>query len=375
MRELLLLSLCSLALAKTARAEVRTATSASASAGTASAADGRSDEKPLGPFSLSFSADAAVGIGTFVSDQNADSPWYGSSLSLTGAYELAESLSISAGLSGAVEWTYLVTPCHPAEGPRAPGAKAEDCSDTEGSSRAGTADQPRATFDDVELSLDHEKLLELAGFTLSGAARLALPTSRDSRAVGNLFTLGAGLSVSRPLGPMTPSLSTSVSKFFPTATAAVLERAEAERGDLPIGHCSNLRESSCLLLTGFVPTYRVSLGADVRFEIPPVEGLSATISVGYAYSRAFGTGGDSLSSTKTDGSGRPVVDGVNASDTTSGSIEIGYAVDDRLSLALGVSSGQPAKTDDGKALRFPFFDFVSPSNNYSSWYLSAAYGL
>ncbi|MBI4817670.1 MAG: hypothetical protein HY791_15520 [Deltaproteobacteria bacterium] len=339
-------------------------------AGTSSVAPSKA-----GTFGLSLGIDAGVGIGTFVTNQNADSPWYGSSLSIGASYSLTESLSLSLGLSGAWEWTSLVTPCHAAEGPRPSGAAAEDCSDTEASGRAGTTTQPSATFDDIELSIDDAALLELSELTLSGGVRVGLPTSRDSQAVGNIFTMGGSLSLGAALGPVAPSVSLGATKFFPTATAAVLEAAEASRGDLPIGHCPVPRSDSCLLLAGFVPTYRLTLGADVRFDFPFVEGLAASLSFSYAYSRAFGTGRDALSSNERDASGTLIVDGNNGSDTTSGGLELSYAVDDALTLAFGLSSSQPAKTADGKALRFPFFDFISPANNYSSWYISASYSL
>ena len=67
--------------------------------------------------------------------------------------------------------------------------------------------------------------------------------------------------------------------------------------------------------------------------------------------------------------------GQNFSDFTSGSVSYGYDIPDELlgisdfvntSASFTLSSGQPPFTFDGKALRFPFWDFVSPNNNFSS---------
>jgi long-subunit fatty acid transport protein len=99
------------------------------------------------------------------------------------------------------------------------------------------------------------------------------------------------------------------------------------------------------------------------------------VKLGYAYSRKFGSSGDAFSSTRTDADGDRIATGVNEDDTTSGSIEVAYAFDDHWSLAGGIASSQPAKTAGGKSLRFPFFDFISPANNYTGYYLYLSYDL
>lgn len=55
-------------------------------------------------------------------------------------------------------------------------------------------------------------------------------------------------------------------------------------------------------------------------------------------------------------------------DSTWGTVELSYQPWEHVAFALGVSSYQPAFTADNKQLRFPFFDFVSPSDNLTSFY-------
>ena len=50
-------------------------------------------------------------------------------------------------------------------------------------------------------------------------------------------------------------------------------------------------------------------------------------------------------------------------------------IDTQLFLSVGLSSGQPAWTMDGKYLRFPFWDFISPANGFSSAYVNLSVGL
>lgn len=60
-------------------------------------------------------------------------------------------------------------------------------------------------------------------------------------------------------------------------------------------------------------------------------------------------------------------------DYTWGIIEAAYQATGNLSLAMGISSLQSALTADNKSVRFPFYDFISPANNLTKWYLSATY--
>lgn len=61
------------------------------------------------------------------------------------------------------------------------------------------------------------------------------------------------------------------------------------------------------------------------------------------------------------------------SDFTWGLIELGYQWRPHVVFGVGLSSRQPALTADGDAIRFPFWDFVSPANNYSKFYLTATW--
>jgi hypothetical protein len=60
-------------------------------------------------------------------------------------------------------------------------------------------------------------------------------------------------------------------------------------------------------------------------------------------------------------------------DNTWGIIDLSYQATSYLVVSTGLSSLQPALTADSSSLRFPFFDFISPSNNYTKWYLTATF--
>jgi hypothetical protein len=181
-----------------------------------------------------------------------------------------------------------------------------------------------------------------------------------------------GATISRPVGPVTPSLSLGFAKYFALDDAPLAD-ANTGEGQLPIGRCRNGRTTACVLLSGFVPSWRAGLDLSVEVELPA--GFDVSLAVGYSYTASHGRAPDAARSTRRDADGTPVVDGTGAFDGTSGSIELGYAVAEQLRVALGVASAQPALTADNSALRFPFFDFLSPANNYSAWYAAVSWNL
>ncbi len=69
------------------------------------------------------------------------------------------------------------------------------------------------------------------------------------------------------------------------------------------------------------------------------------------------------------------VGGIVPRQSTSGDISVTYMPNGWLWLSAGVGSQQPFLTSDGKGVRFPFWDFVSPYSNFSSIYLDATFVL
>src|SRR5262249_29603849 len=150
-------------------------------------------------------------------NQKTDNPYYATTFTLQPSWALDDTISVSLSYGLTYEWTYLVTPCHAASGPRAAGAPAEDCSASD--------DFGAARFDqtDLELGIADSAIYVLGPVTFSGNAGLGLPTSRTSRYTSNLFTLALGGAASLALEPVTIGLDLSFRKFFPTASAQVLD--------------------------------------------------------------------------------------------------------------------------------------------------------
>jgi hypothetical protein len=73
----------------------------------------------------------------------------------------------------------------------------------------------------------------------------------------------------------------------------------------------------------------------------------------------------------------PFSSGQNFNENTQGSVSYTYTVpvDFPFFLTTGVFSGQPVWTADGSTLRFPFWDFITPANNFSGGFFDITVGI
>ena len=174
-----------------------------------------SDERPWwSPFGGTATLEAFVGTGTFVASDKADDPYYAATLTLDPTWAIDKYARFGLSLGLTYDWTSLVTPCHPATGPRPTAGPQEDCSDT------GDPNAQRAELGDLRVHMGHDRIVDLFDIYLDGSAGLAFPTSRASRGARNVVTFFAGAGLSRKIGPVTPAFSFEIDKFFPRGNAA-----------------------------------------------------------------------------------------------------------------------------------------------------------
>jgi hypothetical protein len=95
--------------------------------------------------------------------------------------------------------------------------------------------------------------------------------------------------------------------------------------------------------------------------------LGASINVGYQQSFSARVGPDDEFTADN------AVAGLVPRQSTSGDVSVTYIPFPWVWLTAGAGSGQPFLSADGKGVRFPLWDFVSPYNNFSSLYLDATF--
>ena len=225
----------------------------------------------------------------------------------------------------------------------------------------------RCTPGDLRLSYHHIGLWRdpWLGGTLTGSAQLWLPLSYESRANRTVVNLrgAAGYLVRVARERLELRYDLAVQKYLPTRhtrghggarsddDGVALCLARAGRGEAAACGSGGPLNVSWLVINSLHAAWffsdRLWLSADLlvfnffRFAAPD----------------------DPLTPPGLPRGGR--------ADQSLGTLELAYQLHPQLVLALGSSSRQPALHADGRWPRFPFWDFVSPANNFSQLYLAA----
>jgi hypothetical protein len=324
------------------------------------------------PWSVSASYNNAVGSAVFVANDaiRSSAAMWANTLSLRGGYRVHELLSLSADTSFAWEWT---TP---------------------------DSDTGRAwSFADIKVGAASPKLYteEITGITLSARAALTLPTSIESFTSSNLTNASLGLGLSRTFGPVSFNYGFGFTKNFHLRQANVRVEEPTTTGNVNVSdpylarHNFTVAQQAKLCfrrdgdafceVAGMNSNFSLSNSLSASWTI--VEGLSLSLSYALVNRWSYSPPVDEFSSTVTDSSGARVVDGSGRSgDATSGGLDLSYAIPEipgldgvSFAVSFGFATMGPALTADGKSLRFPFYDFVSPANNLTSWYLDLSASL
>lgn len=293
-----------------------------------------------------------VGSGTFVENDYSDDPYFGQSLSISPKYQLVDKVSASASWSLGWELTM-----------------------------PGNSTGRRYTPSDVSLKLSHSSLYRdsrYSGVNLTGSVGAIVPTSYEARfnhTITNL-TFTPGLSRAFIGDKLSLSYSFSFTKYLPSAEGkgfspdpAEQAQSEDDFGNL-IVPC---REgSSCAVAGGLNNNYGVKNSFSISYAW--TEKLSTSISAGISNTFKYEVNDSPY--------GDPVLydDDVEPrsrgrSDTTSGSVDASYQVNDIFSVSVGAASSQSALEEDRDGLRFPWWDFKSPAKNYSQIYASVSAAL
>ncbi len=276
----------------------------------------------------------SLGLGTFVADKYARNPYYGWSLTLRPRYFFTDKLFAELRFSVQGELTESYT--------------------------TSTTYKRQVMPSDLFLTVKYQNVYKIPvlDIGLSPYIRLGAPTSYESR-YRNLYLSGAaGLDMQRMFGghflmfysfrfnknfnkTFTPTLSDDV------AVTRFRGVEDAGGGEIINGVDNNISFSvyNSLSATGIIS-----------------DEWSITLQVGIQNSWTYANiAKDEFSSPYAKG-------GRGQRDSTFGTLDVTYQPWKHVGFSLGVSSSQPAKTRDNKKFRFPFFDFSSEGNNFTSFY-------
>ena len=226
----------------------------------------------------------------------------------------------------------------------------------------GTATTYKRQFMPGDLSLtaryDNAYRIPKAEIGISPYFRIFAPTSYESRYRSLQTTLSLGADISRSfLNKIFLTYTIRASKNFNKYTTATVTGPVAvtrARGNEDLGNGvvatgdNNVEWGLTNILMG---TWSIN------------DQFSLTLMLGIINSWTYKTAGkDALAADSSKG-------GRGQRDKTLGVVDLSYQPWDHYGFSVGLYSYQPAKTDNNKSFRFPFFDFRSEANNYTYGYL------
>jgi hypothetical protein len=305
------------------------------------------------PLKIGVSVDHSVGSGTFVRSNYA---YVAARLSVSPSYAFAlrgVKLSASANLIGSYEYT-------PPD------------------NLAGR----HYGWDDIRLGLSAPSFFteeRLTGIAFDANLAATLPISLESRWANVITGVSGGLSLSRKIGKFTLGGRVGASKTLYSSLERRLPPLMANRRDA-LGNllflCSSINSnpSGCVIPesgTDGVPSlFAFSGGVNARYA--PMEKLSFSAGFNMGKTFKYVVGVDDLSTRAVYSNGTPVADAQGQSDQMIGSLGASYQLTDAISVSLEMGTIQPPLTADGRALRFPFFAFLSVENSLTRYSLSFA---
>lgn len=276
----------------------------------------------------------AIGTGSFVSNEYSDDPYLSQALALEPRFRINELLFASARFDVECEYT---EPNNPSARHCSPG--------------------------DTSLSLNSPALLRdpwLEGRLRAGLT-IYLPSSLESRFNHTIVNIRAttGYALRFFDERLFLSFGFGVQKYLPSQRQRGPENSNSDF-PLILSRQSAVEDGSAGSGGRLNDNWALSSSANIGWQF--TSDLSAAVSFGiYNYFRF----------TVPEDFSDPALSRTGRTDLTSGSVEVSYRLLEHLALDFGVMSTQPALTADNRSLRFPFYDFISPSNNFTRWYLTA----
>lgn len=317
------------------------------------------------PLSIAAELNNSVGIGSFVSGNRKNSSWT-TSLALAPSYllpKIAGSVNhvLSMEFSLGVQWF-----------------------DSYGTSSADLA--RRAQYSDIVVSYNLPKLLyiESVGYFLSPSVALSAPISVLSRAANKALGYGIGFSTGFEFGDFTvaytPKFSGSLfhtpymtvdcssSSFQDTINPSNIDFSLESQMVGVSCPASEVLQNGSRIVPGRQTVAAVSNALSIAWS-PGNHKISMMVrwDIGFLRSQQEYAGFD-LSSTYA--SKRSITE------ITVGMIAYTYKlpIEVDTSFTLGMMSFQPMYAQDGR-IRFPFFDFITPSNNLTQLFLTWTIGV
>ena len=299
-------------------------------------------EEEEGPFTGSMVIfDNSVGLGTFVKGASHRPAW-GWSLSIRPRWNIDDHHVLAARLD-----------------------LAQDLVENADSS---VTERQRLLLSVLQLNYQYRKLVALWDdmFTVKPSLTVDFPVSPKARFTDQIIGLRPGASATfKPMKWFSFTYYTGAIKSFNRFTHATVKVDDGVMLARPGGSESL---GGGLIADG--TTYNIEWTWRNRFIADFTLPLDLSLSLDFIYDRSWGyqSKPDDELTPEVGESGRP------ESDFTWNAVEVAWETPvPHMSLALGAATWQAPLTADNESVRFPFWDFVSPSSNRTTLYFDVAY--
>jgi hypothetical protein len=296
---------------------------------------GASTAKRKTPFGVNVLLEQSLGIGTFVADKYGRNPYYGYTLQIRPRYYFTNHFfaELAFALTGELTTSYTTS----------------------------TTSKRQVMPTDLTLLLKYSNAYKIPvlGINISPFVRLGAPTSYESRYRNLYLSTAAGFNLTRMFGQhvlvdylfrFNKNWNKTAQPTISGGQIALSRRRGAE--DLGGGEVINGLDNN----TSF-SVYNALTGSFIINDQ-----WSITLQLALQSSWTY------LSIPKDQFSAPDAKAGRGQRDKTFGVLDLTYQPWENFGFSLGLSSAQPAKTADNKSFRFPFFDFSSEGNNYTTVY-------
>lgn len=299
-------------------------------------------------WSLSAGLRSSIGQGTFMTVKN-DSGWEDTVKAPDNAYDRV-SLSLSLGADYTLkEFTFGV----------------EAAMSQYLTAGGGRNEVQEFRFQDVELSASWAGYtFEATDIKFAPSLSVGLPASTISRYESLWADTSLGLRFSKNFfKKVTIAYTLSGTMFFHeyTSPAVSLEKIGYENA---LYRANELLSSTHIAVDGYNSQFGLSNSLSVRVPI----WSTLTASVGYGLNTYWTYHHDN----NDEFASEFACVGRCTTQMSSGSVSLGYGINDWLSVSAGLSSRQAPKTADNKSFRFPFWNFTGAAANMSSFSLGVS---
>jgi hypothetical protein len=232
-----------------------------------------------------------------------------------------------------------------------------------------SANGRRVSWRDLSFGLSAPAVYKetFSGIGLTPSLSATVPITLESWAATTITVLSANLNFTRSISRFDLSLSLGGSRGFhqrPEIAAQANQRTDPANNRVELARFGENLAATAGTNTAWTARGTFAATLHVTEELT----FDASYSLAAVWKYEIAPVGDQYTPKALDSTGQPVAcEGIcRGKDIVTTSVAANYQLSDHWGVTLYIQSQMPAKSDDNKNFRFPFWSFEGAANNYSS---------